>query len=119
MMRNLGGSMGIAMTGTLLITRQSFHAMRNLENVSAFNPLVTERLDILEKFFLISGFDRPLSKTSSLGLMVFTAQKEALISAFGDVFKVLCVCLLICVGMIMVMMLFGKNNNNNSTFEMH
>ena len=47
MMRNLGGSIGIALLSALLTVRERFHSNRLGEAVSVYNPLTQERLDLL------------------------------------------------------------------------
>lgn len=47
MMRNLGGSMGIAALSTLLSRREQFHSSRIGEAVSLYNPQTQQRLDNL------------------------------------------------------------------------
>jgi MFS transporter, DHA2 family, multidrug resistance protein len=44
MMRNLGGSFGIAALGTLLTQREQFHSNRLGDSVSIYNPATQQRI---------------------------------------------------------------------------
>ena len=57
MMRNLGGSIGIALLGALLTVRERFHSNRIGEAVSVYNPLTQERLAGVTQRFVASGSD--------------------------------------------------------------
>lgn len=50
MMRNLGGSIGIAVLGTLLTKREQFHSNRLGDAVSIYSPETQERLNQLTQF---------------------------------------------------------------------
>jgi len=51
MRRNLGGSIGIAILGTLQSVREKFHSSPIGESVSLGNPLTRDRIDQLSQLF--------------------------------------------------------------------
>ncbi len=55
MMRNLGGSIGIAMLQTLLTKREQFHSSVITPNVSLFDAATRERLAVLQRYFMANG----------------------------------------------------------------
>ncbi len=57
MMRNLGGSIGIAMLSTLVTRREQFHSVRIGESVTALTPMVLARISSLDSMLLGKGLD--------------------------------------------------------------
>ncbi|MEI2722105.1 MAG: MFS transporter [Verrucomicrobiota bacterium] len=57
MLRNLGGSIGIAVLATQLDLREKLHSVRIGESVSVYNFATQERLDTLTQGFIARGFD--------------------------------------------------------------
>ncbi|MCO5935596.1 DHA2 family efflux MFS transporter permease subunit [Mucilaginibacter sp. RB4R14] len=55
MMRQLGGSFGIAALTTIIHIRQGFHRSTLIEHVNPYNPAFTERLHMLTQGFISKG----------------------------------------------------------------
>ncbi|MCY6488562.1 MDR family MFS transporter [Leptolyngbya sp. GGD] len=86
MMRNLGGSIGIAAIATLLTQRQQFHSNRLGENISNFNPATQERLNQLTQYFVSRGSDLASAQNQALAAIDNVVRREAYIQAFNDCF---------------------------------
>ncbi|MBD1855718.1 MULTISPECIES: DHA2 family efflux MFS transporter permease subunit [Leptolyngbya] len=86
MMRNLGGSIGIAAIATLLTQRQQFHSNRLGESISNFNPATQERLNQLTQFFVSRGSDLASAQNQALAAIDNVVRREAYIQAFNDCF---------------------------------
>ncbi len=86
MMRNLGGSVGIALTGAFLTQREHLHSNRLGEFVSLYNPLTRERLEQLTGMFRAHGFDPASAARMALGALDNTVRNQAYIQAYGDCF---------------------------------
>jgi DHA2 family multidrug resistance protein len=89
MMRNLGGSFGIALLSALLTVRERFHSHHLGEAVSAYNPLTQERLDLLTKKFLAGGADAVTAGQQALVALDATVRHQATLMAFNDCFQIL------------------------------
>jgi DHA2 family multidrug resistance protein len=89
MVRNLGGSVGIALLSALLTVRERFHSNRLGEAVSAYNPLTHERLAALAAHFTASGSDAGTAGQQALGALDAVVRREATLMAFNDCFHVL------------------------------
>jgi DHA2 family multidrug resistance protein len=89
MMRNLGGSIGIALLSALLTVRERFHSNRLGEAVSAYNPLTQERLDALTQKFTAAGSDAYTASQQAIVALDSVVRREATIMAFNDCFHVL------------------------------
>ncbi|HEY3757152.1 MAG TPA: MDR family MFS transporter [Opitutaceae bacterium] len=89
MVRNLGGSIGIALLSALLTVREQFHSNRLGEAVSVYNPFTRDRLDSLTKHFVLTGSDAVTASKQALVALDGLVRREATIMAFNDCFHVL------------------------------
>jgi DHA2 family multidrug resistance protein len=89
MMRNLGGSIGIALLSALLTFRERFHSNRLGEAVSTFNPLTQERLSALTQKFAAAGSDAVTAGQQAIAVLDAVVRREATLMAFNDCFHVL------------------------------
>ena len=86
MMRNLGGSVGIALTSAMLTQREHLHSNRLGEFISLYNPLTRERLDYLADGFRAHGFVPASAARMALGTLDGTVRNQAYLQAYGDCF---------------------------------
>ena len=86
MMRNLGGSVGIALTSAMLTQREHLHSNRLGEFISLYNPLTRERLHQLAGGFRAHGFDPASAARMALGALDNTVRNQAYLQAYGDCF---------------------------------
>ncbi len=98
MMRNLGGSIGIALLSALLTAREQFHSNRLGEAVSLYNPLTQERLAALTQKFTGAGSDAYTAGQQALAALDGVVRREATLMAFNDCFHVLALVLFIAIG---------------------
>ena len=87
MMRNLGGSVGIAMLETLLTKREQYHSAIINTSVSLLNDATRRRLDGLQRYFMNMGTADPAQAWHNAVVAVGrTVQAQAYYLAFGDTF---------------------------------
>ncbi|MGC4075398.1 MAG: DHA2 family efflux MFS transporter permease subunit [Nibricoccus sp.] len=89
MMRNLGGSIGIALFSAFLTVREHFHSNRLGESISAYNPLTQERLAALTAKFTASGSDAYTAGKQAVAALDALVRREANLQAFNDCFYLL------------------------------
>jgi DHA2 family multidrug resistance protein len=94
MFRNLGGSIGIALLATQLDLREKLHSMRRGEAITAFSPVMSERLDALTQQFVARGAETVTAGQKALGAVATLVRREAFVMAYGDCFYLLGVLLL-------------------------
>ncbi|MGQ9873440.1 MDR family MFS transporter [Leptodesmis sp.] len=95
MMRNLGGSIGIAAIATLLTNRQQFHSNRLGEAVSIYSPAVQERLQQMTQYFVSKGADLATAQQQAIETMSNMVRREAYVMAFNDCFYFIACALLL------------------------
>jgi len=84
--RNLGGSVGIAISTTIVTQRSQFHQARLVENVSAYDPQTQETMAQLGKIF--GGSD---SQQHALGYIYSEVQRQALMLSYLDIFRLMAI----------------------------
>jgi len=95
MMRNLGGSFGIATIATLLTNREQFHSNRLGEAVSVFSPATQEAINRYTQFFVSRGSDLATAKNQAIAAIASTVRREASVMAFNDCFYFIACALLV------------------------
>ena len=97
-MRNLGASLGIALTSTFLVGRQSYHLLRYSESVSAFDFNVNETLYSTEQKLRGLGFDATSARLQAVRGFIKHTVRDSVIQAFSDIFYILtCALVLTCI----------------------
>lgn len=89
MMRNIGGSLGIAGLSTLLSVRERFHSERVGESVTAYSGAVQERVQQSAAYFMSRGSDPSSAQMRAIGAIGGIVRREAFLLAYGDCFLVL------------------------------
>ena len=89
MMRNLGGSVGIALLSTLVTNREHLHSVRIGSTVTAESPELTGRLDNLTQMLVMKGLDPATAGRTALKLVDGSISKQSFLLAYGDAFYVI------------------------------
>jgi MFS transporter, DHA2 family, multidrug resistance protein len=89
MMRNLGGSIGVAMASTFMLSRQQLHFQQIVASLNSGNNLLGEYLYKLEAAFRIAGHDIVAAKQLAIKLISSIALRDSFIQAFNDIFIIL------------------------------
>jgi DHA2 family multidrug resistance protein len=86
MLRNLGGSVGIAILSTLLTIREQFHSAKLGEGVTMYSPNTQMHVAALAQVFVKNGSDPVTAVQKSIGLLDATVRQQANVMAFNDCF---------------------------------
>jgi DHA2 family multidrug resistance protein len=97
LMRNIGGSVGIAATQTMLSRGNQRHINLLGVHVNEYDPVTQERLRQFQSAFTARGADPVTAAMRARGALWGTVQKQAAILTFNDAFRLLGVLLLILV----------------------
>ncbi len=89
MMRNIGGSIGIAGLSTLLSVRERFHSERIGESVSVYSGAVQERMHQSATYFLSQGSDSYSANMRAIGAIGGVVRRQAFLLAYSDCFLIL------------------------------
>ena len=89
MMRNIGGSIGIAGLSTLLSVRERFHSERIGESVTVYSGAVQERMQQSMAYFLTQGSDSYSANKRAVGAIGGAVRHEAFLLSYSDCFLTL------------------------------
>jgi len=95
LLRNLGGSFGVAFVTTMLQRRAQFHQFRLMENLTIFDYNFQYAEEQFSFLFDLKGFG-PLSEKAGLGLIYRELLRQASMLGFNDAFHLLSI-LMLCV----------------------
>ncbi|HTI92289.1 MAG TPA: DHA2 family efflux MFS transporter permease subunit [Puia sp.] len=89
MMRQLGGSFGIAMVNTFLTRRGAVHRTDLLTHITAGNPQVAERLAGYTRYFIGKGSNSFDAQRQALGLLDAGVVRQSSALSFTDAYLLL------------------------------
>jgi DHA2 family multidrug resistance protein len=103
MMRNVGGSFGIALATTLLARRQQWHQNILVAHVSPFSPAYDATIQSLQQAFLAQSASAADALTQAQAALYAMVQKQASMLAFIDTFWLMGAIFLALVPMVLLM----------------
>ena len=89
MMRNLGGSIGVAMVSTFVTQREQLHSSRIGEAIHLTAPVVQERINQYTQMFINRGADPVLAAQEATKMLDRIVRRESYIQAYNDAFLLL------------------------------
>jgi DHA2 family multidrug resistance protein len=96
MMRNLGGSIGIAVLQTFVTKREQFHSSVITARVSLFDAATRARLQALQDHFMAAGASDPQAAWHAAVVQVGrTVRAQSFLLAYGDAFALMGAALLL------------------------
>jgi MFS transporter, DHA2 family, multidrug resistance protein len=103
LMRNIGGSIGIAMTGTMLARQQQVHYAMLGSNVHPYSATSQGMLERLRAGFIASGSDPVTASERALAAMSGLVHRQAAIVTFVQIFRLLGIMFLLLIPLVMLM----------------
>ncbi len=103
LMRNMGGSAGIAFVNTMLSRRMQFHHERLGESLNAFNPGTQSTLYSVPRLLFQHGVPAGADQIASLGMMQAELARQSAMLAFIDNFWLLAILFLIMLPLLFLM----------------
>ena len=94
-MRNLGGSIGIAMLSTMIDRREHMHFSTIAEAMTRNATLTQSRLAAVTQAMRVHVVDPVAAQAQALGLIASQARREAYVMAYSDAFWIIAVGLII------------------------
>jgi DHA2 family multidrug resistance protein len=97
LMRNIGGSIGIASVTTFLVRGSQIHQNSLAANLTAGSPSVTEFLEGLQARFCTGGINVTDASQKAMGLLYKELEQQATLLAYADNFRLLGYLSLLCI----------------------
>jgi len=114
LMRNLGGSIGIACVTTLLVRGSQAHQNYLGANVTGSTPLAQQALRGLQGKFAAGGASGATAHAEALGAIYRSIQQQAALLAYADNFRLMAFLALICIPLVL---LFRRAKKGSSRTE--
>ena len=105
MMRQMGGSFGIAFINTFLDHRTAFHRMTLVSKLAAGDPATEGRLSALAHAMMARGAGSLEAAQRALGILEFTVERQASLLSYLDAYRLVG---LLSIGCIPLILLAGK-----------
>jgi len=103
LMRNIGGSMGIAASTTMLARHQQAHVNMLGAHVDPFSPTARAFFEHLRGAFLAGGSDLATATEQARRALFGIVQRQAAVMSFNDVFRLLALCFLALLPLVLLM----------------
>lgn len=116
LMRQLGGSIGIAVLTTLLAQREAFHRAVLVEKVSLYDPATAQRLSQVASGLVNRGIDVATAQQQALKILDQTVNTQAAILSFEDIFWVVGITFLVTLPLVL---LLGKPRTGGKSLLAH
>jgi DHA2 family multidrug resistance protein len=103
LMRNIGGSVGIACATTFLYRRQQLHTHILAADVNPFNPRTQIFLKGVESAMVLHGSDPHTAVSQSYGAIWGMVERQASMEAFVDTFRAMAIVFLLMLPLVLIM----------------
>lgn len=111
MMRQLGGSFGIAIITTMVSRLGQQHRVDLIPNISAINFQVQQRIQGIKQMFMSKGFSANEALDKAYQVINGSIARQSAVLSYMDIFLYLGIMFLLCVPFVL---LIRKNKNNTS-----
>ncbi len=106
MMRQVGGSFGVALITTFMARQNMFHRSTLVSKLSVDDPAVMARVHAMQHGFMAKGMPPDVALQSAYKALDYTVTGQANVLSYMDVFYYLGILFLICIPFV----LFVKRN---------
>jgi DHA2 family multidrug resistance protein len=100
MMRQLGGSFGIAIMTTIIHIRTAVNRNVLLENINDYNPAFNERLNGSIANFMSRGFSLEQARAMAMGAIEGTVSKQVMLTVYNGMYLLIGTFTLLCIPLI-------------------
>lgn len=102
MMRQLGGSFGIAIITTFIATSNANHRVDLVSQMPTYSPQVQQRVAGIQQNFMSKGFSPDIALQKAYQLLDFGVSRQAAVLSYMDVFLYLGILFLLCIPFILL-----------------
>ncbi len=103
LLRNIGGSVGIAFVTTMLSRRSQIHQARLTEHTTMYNPIFNEAIQKITAKLVALGQPVLLAQKQAIGIIYSQVVKQSMMLAFVETFWMLAVIMLAMIPVVFIM----------------
>ncbi|MRR56782.1 MAG: DHA2 family efflux MFS transporter permease subunit [Deltaproteobacteria bacterium] len=115
LLRNIGGSVGIATATTLLSRMSQFYQTNLAAHVNPYSPITHSRLAELQQGAVAKGIDAITAQKTALGIMYGTVLKQAAMLAYNYIFWIIGIAFLVVIPFLLLL----KKPKGHGPLEIH
>ncbi|NCX95222.1 MAG: DHA2 family efflux MFS transporter permease subunit, partial [Chitinophagia bacterium] len=119
MMRQLGGSFGIAVITTFISRQNWIHASNMAEHITDNNMLATQRLNSMQRNFMQKGMSPDIALSSAYKGLFGSIMKQAAVLSYMDVFLYMGILFLICIPFLLLVKVNKKQLEKLNLADAH
>jgi DHA2 family multidrug resistance protein len=116
MMRQLGGSFGVALVATFIQHRSATHRQNLLTHVSVYDFALRQRLDSISKGFLAKGSSAYQAQKQAYAAIEGTVARQTFLLTYMDAFRVVGIFFLLCIPLLL---LFKRTRRGGPIAPLH
>lgn len=102
MMRQLGGSFGIAIITTMITRMTKVHRMNLIPNIDITRVEIQQRINMLQGGFMSKGYTTNEALNKAYEVLDFTVTKQSTVMSYMDIFMYLGVLFLCCIPLVLL-----------------
>ncbi|MDB5231919.1 MAG: family efflux transporter permease subunit, partial [Chitinophagaceae bacterium] len=102
MMRQLGGSFGVAVITTFMSRQNMVHRNNLVSHLDVNNPMIQQRVQMMQHNFMSKGMTADAALRSAYKALDYSVMKQASVLSYMDVFLYLGILFLICVPFVLM-----------------
>jgi DHA2 family multidrug resistance protein len=116
LLRNIGGSVGIAIAATLLVRFSQFYQTSLASHVNPYNPLFQMRFNELKQTLIARGMQATQADQTALSMIYGTVRQQAATLAYNRIFFIIGLAFL---AIIPLLLLLKRPKHQTGTVESH
>jgi DHA2 family multidrug resistance protein len=120
MLRQLGGSVGIAVITTYISIRSVFHINRLSDDVTIYSQASNERINGAVRLFMSKGDNYSMAHIKAIASLKGALVKQAMVLTYNDVFLLVGLFFVICLPLLLLFIRKRKQSSEEKVeIEMH
>lgn len=103
LLRNIGGSVGIAVAATLLSRHAQFYQNVLVDGVNPYNPVAQQKIEAIRQGLMMRGVDGASAETQALAAVYGIVQRQAGMLAYNHIFWVVGIAFLVVIPFLLLL----------------
>ncbi|MCL2760917.1 MAG: DHA2 family efflux MFS transporter permease subunit [Desulfuromonadales bacterium] len=116
LLRNMGGSVGIAISSTMVTRNTQFYQTQLVAHANDYNPVFHKTLQALKQAMIIRGIDPVTAENKALGMIYGNIQKQAAMLSYNRIFWIVGVSFIV---IMPLLLLLKKPSRANPPANVH
>ncbi len=108
LLRNIGGSFGVAFVTTVLSRRSQFHHMRLVEHLNPYNPFFDRASQTIPDILSLRGIPEGVSQYAGQSIIYRELMRQASMLSFNDAFFITAILMILMLPLLFLMKVHGS-----------